>query len=88
MTSRLHHTEDRQVKDAATYLFTQETAQVTDRHRLRDVEQRAKMLQESERLSKILLDSVSHELRTPIAVITGAANALKEACDLSLARVP
>jgi two-component system sensor histidine kinase KdpD len=59
-----------------------------DRHKLRDAEQRANMLQESERLSKILLDSVSHEIRTPIAVITSAASILKEALDPSLAMVP
>jgi len=53
-----------------------------------DAEQRAKMFQESERLSKILLDSVSHEIRTPIAVITSAASMLKEAHDPSLTRVP
>jgi two-component system sensor histidine kinase KdpD len=33
---------------------------------------------ESERLSKILLDSVSHELRTPLTVIQGAASALQD----------
>jgi two-component system, OmpR family, sensor histidine kinase KdpD len=54
-----------------------------DRYRLSDAEQRAKTLEESERLSKILLDSVSHEVRTPIAVITSAASKLKEAHDLS-----
>ena len=46
------------------------------------------MLEESERLSKILLDSVSHELRTPIAIITSAASTLKEAHDPSLTKVP
>jgi two-component system sensor histidine kinase KdpD len=68
--------------------FAREIAMAIDRHRLRDAEQRAKMLQESERLSKILLDSVSHEIRTPIAVITSAASMLKEAYDPSLTRVP
>jgi two-component system sensor histidine kinase KdpD len=52
-----------------------------DRDRLSDAEQRAKMLEESERLSRILLDSVSHEIRTPIAVIISAASKLKEAQD-------
>jgi two-component system sensor histidine kinase KdpD len=63
-------------------------ALTTDCHRLCDAEQRAKMLAESERLSKVLLDSVSHELRTPIAVITSAANTLKEARDPLLTKVP
>ena len=52
-----------------------------DRHSLCDAEQQTKMLEESERLSKILLDSVSHEMRTPIAVIISAACKLKEAQD-------
>jgi two-component system sensor histidine kinase KdpD len=34
------------------------------------------LAQESERLSKLLLDSVSHELRTPLTVIQGAASVL------------
>ncbi len=33
---------------------------------------------ESERLSKLLLDSVSHELRTPLTVIQGASSALQD----------
>src|ERR1700722_2008167 len=61
---------------------------VTDRQRLNEAEQRAKMLEESERLSKILLDSVSHEIRTPIAIITSAASKLKEAHASSLTNVP
>jgi len=59
-----------------------------DRYRLCDAEQRARMLEESGRLSKILLDSVSHEIRTPIAVITSAASKLKEARDPLLTKVP
>ena len=59
-----------------------------DRRKLRDAEQRTKMLQESERLGKILIDSVSHEMRTPISVITSAAGMLKEAHDPSITKVP
>ena len=33
---------------------------------------------ESERLSKLLLDSVSHELRTPLTIIQGASSALQD----------
>ncbi|MGO8695444.1 MAG: ATP-binding protein [Rectinemataceae bacterium] len=33
---------------------------------------------ESERISKLLLDSVSHELRTPLTVIKGSASALSD----------
>jgi two-component system sensor histidine kinase KdpD len=70
------------------FLANDMNALAIDRHSLSDAEQRAKMLEESERLSKILLDSVSHEIRTPIAVITSAASKLKEAHDPSLANVP
>ncbi|HVM48933.1 MAG TPA: sensor histidine kinase KdpD [Candidatus Acidoferrum sp.] len=49
---------------------------VLDRQRLRDAEQQAKLVAESERLSKALLNSVSHEIRTPIAAITSAASSL------------
>jgi two-component system sensor histidine kinase KdpD len=41
-----------------------------------ETEMRAKLLQESERLGRTLLNSVSHELRTPIAAILSAANEL------------
>jgi two-component system, OmpR family, sensor histidine kinase KdpD len=49
-----------------------------DRHRLNEISERTKLLAESERLSKTLLDSVSHELRTPISVIRNAAENLVE----------
>ena len=49
--------------------FVRQIAIVIDRQRLRDAEQRAKIVEESERLSKTLLNSISHEIRTPIAVI-------------------
>jgi len=61
---------------------------VIDRQRLRDAEQRAKMVEESERLSKTLLNSISHEIRTPISVITSAAGTLNAARDPSLTKVP
>lgn len=50
-----------------------------DRQRLRDSEQEARLLAESERLSKTLLDSMSHEMRTPITAIASAASGLSEA---------
>jgi two-component system sensor histidine kinase KdpD len=43
----------------------------------REAEIAAKLLGESERLGRTLLNSVSHELRTPIAAITGAAGGLR-----------
>ncbi len=40
--------------------------------------QRAKLLQESEKLHQTLLNSISHELRTPLTAILGAATALQK----------
>ncbi len=58
--------------------FVRQIALVLDRQRLRDAEQQAKLVAESERLSKTLLNSISHEIRTPIAAITSAAGSLAE----------
>ena len=58
--------------------FVRQVALVLDRQRLRDAEQQAKLVAESERLSKTLLNSISHEIRTPIAAITSAASNLAE----------
>ncbi len=68
--------------------FVRQIALVIDRQRLRDAEQRAKMVEESERLSKTLLNSVSHEIRTPISAITSAAAALSAARSAHSAAVP
>jgi two-component system sensor histidine kinase KdpD len=46
--------------------------QAEEREQLRAAGERERMLAESERLHRALLDSVSHELRTPLAVITAA----------------
>jgi two-component system, OmpR family, sensor histidine kinase KdpD len=59
--------------------FVRQIGLVLDRQRLRDTEQQAKVVAESERLSKALLNSISHEIRTPIAAITSAASTLSEA---------
>ena len=56
--------------------FARQGALVIDRQRLRDSAGQAKVLAESERLGKTLLNSVSHEIRTPLAVITSAVSAL------------
>jgi two-component system sensor histidine kinase KdpD len=58
--------------------FIGQIALVLDRQRLSDADHTAKLLEESERLSKALLDSISHELRTPIAAITSAASGLED----------
>jgi two-component system sensor histidine kinase KdpD len=64
--------------------FSQQIALALDRQRLRDVSERAKLLAESERLSKTLLDSMSHEIRTPIAAIKGATDNLADALEYPL----
>jgi len=51
---------------------------VLDRFRLGAEAEQSRLLAESEKLSKALLNSISHELRTPIAAITTAATALAE----------
>ncbi|HVV70075.1 MAG TPA: ATP-binding protein, partial [Verrucomicrobiae bacterium] len=60
---------------------TQQVAMALDRHRLNGISERAKLLAESERLSKTLLDSMSHELRTPISAIQSATGNLSELRD-------
>jgi two-component system sensor histidine kinase KdpD len=67
-------TEQRDLLDS----FVRQIALVLDRQRLRDAEQTTKLVTESERLSKTLLNSVSHEIRTPIAAIGNAASNLCE----------
>jgi two-component system sensor histidine kinase KdpD len=67
-------TDQRDLLDA----FARQIALVLDRQRLRDAEQQARLVSESERLSKTLLNSVSHEIRTPIAAISSAAAQLSE----------
>jgi two-component system sensor histidine kinase KdpD len=68
--------------------FVRQNAPVTDRQRLRAAEQRMILLEESERLSKTLLDSLSHEFRSPISAITSAAAILSAARDPLLKTVP
>ena len=62
----------------ATYFVVALTiSQLTTRlraHREREI--KTKLVAESERLSRTLLNSVSHELRTPLATITSAASEL------------
>ena len=58
--------------------FVRQIALVLDRQRLRDREQDAKLVAESERLSKTLLNSISHEMRTPVAAIASAASNMAE----------
>jgi two-component system sensor histidine kinase KdpD len=61
--------------------FVQQITLALDRHRLHEESEKAKLLAESERLSKTMLNSMSHEIRTPIAVIKGATSNLQETHD-------
>ena len=58
--------------------FSQHIALALDRHRLSMESEKAKLVAESERLSKALLNSVSHEIRTPLAAIKSATSTLVE----------
>jgi two-component system sensor histidine kinase KdpD len=52
--------------------FARQLALIVEREYLREAGEREKLLAESDKLHRVLLDSVSHELRTPLAVITGS----------------
>ncbi len=59
--------------------FARQASLVLDRIELRTAAEQTRLLAESERLSRTLLNSISHELRTPLAASTSAASALAEA---------
>ena len=59
--------------------FARQLALVIEREHLRTASEREKLLAESEKLHRALLEGVSHELRTPLAVITAAVENLPEA---------
>ncbi len=61
--------------------FARQGALVLDRIELRATAEQSRLIAESERLSRIILNSISHELRTPLAAITSAAAALAEAAE-------
>ena len=64
--------------------LTRQIALALDRQRLSEISDKAKLLAESERLGKMLLDSMSHEIRTPVAAIRAATNDLAELQAVSL----
>lgn len=66
--------------------FVRQAALVLDRQRLQDFDRQARLLTESERLRKTLLNSVSHELRTPLSAITTIASGLRDAGPLNAAQ--
>jgi two-component system sensor histidine kinase KdpD len=57
--------------------FAGEGALALERAWLTKAQQRAQVLEESDRLKSALLSSVSHELRTPLATIKAAATSLR-----------
>lgn len=59
--------------------FARQFGLLVEREHLRAASEREKLLAESEKLHRALLDSVSHELRTPLAVIGAAADELSDA---------
>lgn len=63
--------------------LTRQIALALDRQRLSELSEKAKLLAESERLGKTLLDSMSHEIRTPVAAIRAAAVDLVETNSVS-----
>lgn len=64
--------------------FARQLALSVEREHLREASEREKLLAESEKLHRVLLDSVSHELRTPLAVISSAFENLSEVKDSKL----
>ncbi|HTI98350.1 MAG TPA: sensor histidine kinase KdpD [Dongiaceae bacterium] len=59
--------------------FARQAALILDRVELRTAAAEARLLAESEKFSRTLLNSISHELRTPLAASTSAAAALATA---------
>ncbi len=59
--------------------FAAQLAQLVEREQLRAAGEREKLLAESDKLHRTLLDGVSHELKTPLAVLTSAVENLASA---------
>jgi len=59
--------------------FAAQLAQLVEREQLRAVGEREKLLAESDKLHRTLLDGVSHELKTPLAVLSAAVENLSTA---------
>ncbi len=59
--------------------FAAQLALLVERESLRAAGEREKLLAESEKLHRALLDGVSHELKTPLAVLSGATENLATA---------
>lgn len=64
--------------------FARQLALSVEREHLREAGEREKLLAESDKLHRVLLDSVSHEFRTPLSVITSAFENLSGVDDVQL----
>jgi len=62
-------------------VFARQLALSVERENLRAAGENEKLLAESEKLHRVLLDSVSHELRTPLAVIAAVFENIEGAND-------
>jgi len=62
--------------------LNQQVALALDRQRLAALSEKTKVLAESERLGKTMLDSMSHEVRTPLAAIKTAVSGLGDLQDM------
>jgi two-component system sensor histidine kinase KdpD len=59
--------------------FAEQIGLAIHRHQMHQISEKSKVLAESERLSKTLLNSISHEVRTPLAAIQSATAFMVEA---------
>ena len=59
--------------------FAGQLALLVEGERFRDASEREKLLAESDKLHRTLLDGVSHELKTPLAVLSAAADSMQTA---------
>jgi two-component system sensor histidine kinase KdpD len=67
--------------------FGAQLALLVEAEMSRSASEREKLLAESEKLHRALLDAVSHELKTPLAVLHSAAEGLKQADDITRAQL-
>jgi two-component system sensor histidine kinase KdpD len=67
--------------------FAAQLAQLVEREHLREAGEREKLLAESEKLHRTLLDGVSHELKTPLAVLSAAVENLTSADEATRSRL-
>ena len=67
--------------------FANQLSQLVEREQLRAAGEREKLLAESDKLHRTLLDGVSHELKTPLAVLSAAVENLAAADDATRANL-